>query len=264
MPRGPRKLSATGVYHIMTRGTNKQEIYVGYSDMKKFMKILSNARRIHSFKLYAFCLMPNHNHLVVKDQNNSIHRFMQLINVSYARYFNWKHNRVGHLFQDRYRSEEILTESQLLACIRYVHNNPYKAGMVSSLEKYPWSSYNLYLRDDPEIAIDRESILGLFSEDNIIARKQFMEFSQVHDDNMFLDLHSDSDEQHRISLIQNVIASILTNHNMTVEALCSRSASKNRAEVLQAILQTTGVSVKELSEMLGISSYMIYRSFYEK
>ena len=129
MVRKIRKISQTGYYHVMSRGNNKQIIFRDESDRLKYLSCIKDALKKHNLKLICYCLMSNHTHLVIYDKENQLSLFMLTLNSKYASYFNKKYERVGYLFQDRFRSECIGDERQLLAAYRYVLNNPYKAGL---------------------------------------------------------------------------------------------------------------------------------------
>ena len=132
MPRKERLKSKTGYYHVMIRGIDKQIIFEDEFDKNKFLLCIKNAVNNYEVKVICYCLMINHVHLIIYDSNNSISRFMQSLNCKYAAYFNNKYLRIGPLFHDRYKSEVINDDRQLLAAYRYVLNNPYKAGICSA------------------------------------------------------------------------------------------------------------------------------------
>ena len=144
MPRQRRIASETGVYHIMVRGINKQKIFEHQEDYQKYLQFLSDCKEQVHFDLYAYCLMPNHVHLLLRTEFSDLERIMKCIGSRYASWFNWKYERVGHLFQDRYLSETVEDERYFLTAIRYIHRNPVKAMMVRKPEEYPYSSYPGY------------------------------------------------------------------------------------------------------------------------
>lgn len=145
MPRQRREISKTSVYHIMMRGNEKKDIFIDEEDKMKFIDILIEKKQDEAYYLYAYCLMNNHVHLIIKEGKDELSRIMKRINISYAHYFNDKYDRVGHIFQDRFRSEAIESEAYLLSAIRYIHMNPVKANVVKETSQYSWSSYNLYI-----------------------------------------------------------------------------------------------------------------------
>lgn len=264
MPRGPRKESPTGVYHVMTRGINRQKIFLADTDRKKYLETVKTAKETDHFELYAYCLMDTHIHMVMKVVGNGLQQSMRRINSSYAGYFNWKYDRVGHLFQNRYRSEEILTEKQLLATIRYVHNNPCKAGLVSYPLDYPWSSYHMYCEGMSPGMIEREFILGHFSDNLHEAESQFHIFSIIPDETPFLNYREKVDKEKRIDEAKTAVAATLARHNTSLERLRSRKGTRERNTILRDIMAASDVSVSDLAEILGISTHMIYRAGMQK
>lgn len=145
MARGARKKSETGLYHICQRGNDRQIIFEDDSDRERYLSILDEAFQGNGVRLLAWCLMPNHVHLLIDDPNDRIDIAMHRIGSLYAMYFAKRWSRVGHVFEGRYRSKPINSESHLLEAFRYIHNNPPNAG-ISPAETYKWSSYSEYLR----------------------------------------------------------------------------------------------------------------------
>ena len=145
MPRTARITLENSCYHIITRGNQKQLVFRDAADYEKYLSILTNYKKRYKFRLYCFCLMPNHVHLVVEVQNPLVlNKIMRGLNLSYTLYFNSRHEKVGHLWQDRFKSKIIEKDAYLLECINYIEANPVRASLASSLERYTWSSY--YLR----------------------------------------------------------------------------------------------------------------------
>jgi len=128
MPRMPRKPSGSGYYHVVSRGIGKQVLFEETEDYERYLETLRRFLPENSISLIAYCLMENHVHLLVH-ADSGLERAMKQIAVSYSYYFNAKYDRVGHLFQDRYMSEPVEDERYLLAAVRYIHNNPPKAGI---------------------------------------------------------------------------------------------------------------------------------------
>ncbi|MBS4030312.1 MAG: transposase [Clostridiales bacterium] len=261
MPRGPRQRSQTGVYHVMVRGINKSELFFDKQDKRKYLEILLNIKQDDMFELYAYCLMPNHVHLLIKEKNDVLSNSMKRIGIRFVNFINWKYERVGHLFQDRFKSEEILTLEYLLACIRYIHDNAKKAGMVTHPIQYPWCSYSAYLQDSNAPGLlDKEFILGLFSEDKAIAKKEFIRFSSTGNEDIFLDIDGKDDKEERLVEAKTTISHVLTKYNVKPEMLKERGYAGIRTRVIREIRQSSQVTVQELSDLLGISKSMVYRS----
>ena len=145
MARKPRTQSKTGIHHIMLRGINKQKIFYDKEDSYKFLKILSQTKEKLDFDIFAYCIMNNHVHLLIKEKENTIGQIIGIIASKFATWYNTKYERVGYLFQDRFKSEAVETNEYLLTVIRYIHQNPVKAELCKKVEEYEFSSYNEYL-----------------------------------------------------------------------------------------------------------------------
>jgi REP element-mobilizing transposase RayT len=129
----------------MFRGINKQILFEDEEDYEKFLQVLKECREKSGFELYAYCLMGNHAHILLKVGNEGIEQIVKRIGVRYVYWYNWKYGRSGHLFQDRYKSEPVDSEAYFLTVLRYIHRNPVKAGICKTAEEYRWSSYGYYL-----------------------------------------------------------------------------------------------------------------------
>ena len=141
MPRIKRVTLENGCYHIITRGNQKQSVFQATEDYQRYLYLLSKYKRKFGFKLYCFCLMPNHVHLLIQVSDpNVLNKIMRGLNLSYTLYFNFRYKKVGHLWQDRYKSRIIQQDAYLLECINYIEANPVRASLAGEIEEYPWSS----------------------------------------------------------------------------------------------------------------------------
>ncbi len=145
MPRAAREKSRTGRYHIMLRGINQQQIFEEDEDYQRFIEILKDCKEICGYELYAYCLMGNHIHLLIKEKTEPIEQIVKRIGARFVYWYNVKYQRVGHLFQDRFKSEVVEDQTYFNTVLRYIHQNPKKAGICEKLEDYPYSSYNEYV-----------------------------------------------------------------------------------------------------------------------
>lgn len=154
MARHARIQSGTGIYHIMLRGVNHQDIFMYDDDRIKFVQILAQQLSPKDdlglplparCTIYAYCLMPNHVHLLMRESSEAIGETMKRIAQTYAHYFNWKYQRIGHLFQERFRSEPVNDMAYFITLLRYIHQNPVAGGLTKTVEDYPWSSWHEYL-----------------------------------------------------------------------------------------------------------------------
>ncbi|MDD5691701.1 MAG: transposase [Candidatus Omnitrophica bacterium] len=142
MARAARLTLENACYHIMTRGNQKQTTFIENEDFVKYFKLIKHYKRKYGFKLYGYCLMPNHVHLIVTlGRPVKLGKIMQGLNQTYTMWFNKKYNKVGHLWQGRYKSMLIQKNKYLLDCIEYVEMNPIRAKMNKSPFDYPWNSW---------------------------------------------------------------------------------------------------------------------------
>ena len=161
------------IYHIYNRGNGKQNIFLEENDYRFYLNRLREALLKHDASLVCYALMPNHIHLVVKQENDiPIHKFISSLHTSYSMFFNKKSHRYGHLFQDRFKQVIVETDEQLLQLSKYVHLNPVAAGLAEKPWKYFWSSYQEVMGANPlslcqkEILIDSMvSLTGIDKED---------------------------------------------------------------------------------------------------
>ncbi len=142
MSRGARILIENVCYHIFNRGNQKQNIFLEDSDYEKFLQILKHYKKKYHFRLNAYCLMPNHFHLIIEiRKTNELAKIMQGLTQTYTVWFNNKYNKTGHLWQGRFKSMLIQKDKYLIDCLKYIELNPIRANIVSSPEDYSWSSW---------------------------------------------------------------------------------------------------------------------------
>ena len=192
MPRVAREKSSTGIYHVMLRGINRQIIFEDGEDYQKFLETLKSFQKKSGYVVYAYCLMSNHIHLLMKEEAEDLGIVFRRLGASFVYWYNWKYSRRGHLFQDRYKSEVVETENYFLTVLRYIHQNPYKAGVVNDIADYRWSSYGEYVGGSSHLRLcDVELGLSLFSSDRVKAVKLFKEFNLEENRDRCLDIDLD-------------------------------------------------------------------------
>jgi putative transposase len=147
MPRKPRQEVAGGVHHVFARGNDRRDIYLDDVDRHAYLAILGQVIRWKRWLCLAYCLMPNHVHLLLETPHENLGAGMQTLHGSYAQRFNERHGRVGHLFQGRFGSVHITSDEQLWTTIGYVALNPVRAGLCEEAEGWAWSSHAATLGD---------------------------------------------------------------------------------------------------------------------
>lgn len=262
MPRGPRIKSATGVYHIMFRGINRMGIFMDDQDNQKLLDILDNISLQGEYATYAYCLMKNHMHLLLKEGNDSISRSMKRIGISYSYYFNKKYERAGHVFQDRYKSEAVENERYLLACARYIHNNPVKAELVKNPEDYKWSSYSDYIYEKHECSgnVNTGFILNIFDKNRKSAIEAFRKFSLAKEEKeKFIDIDDEEDNADRDKDMTENIDQVLKKYGLSIDSLSNCKDKTKIYEAIRELKALEGISVRRLSKIISIDRNIINR-----
>ena len=144
MARKPRIHYSGALYHVMLRGNAKQTIFTEAVEYQQFEKILAQGLEVHQVKLHAYCWMKNHVHLALQVTETPLSKLMQSLSQRYTVWFNHRHERVGHLFQGRYKDILVDSDQYLLELIRYIHLNPVRANLVADPENYSYSSHRAY------------------------------------------------------------------------------------------------------------------------
>lgn len=248
MSRNLRLESPTGLYHVMQRGTGKQIIFEDENDYDRYIRKLIECRDKFHFKIIGYCLMNNHVHLLIRTDSISIlSSFMRDIGSSYAKYYNVKYDHSGHVFQDRYLSEIIRDERYLLECLRYIHNNPVKAG-ISNRENYCWSSYNDYIYGKG--IADTEEILEIFG-----GSENFKVFSKERDLAVPLECEMPDD---KLALGLTIINDEL-GHKYNNGFIVKKLIKEVRDKVLRR-LRREGFSYKQIELLTGVSKRIIQRA----
>lgn len=251
MPRQSRKQSATGIYHIMIRGINRQRIFEDHEDCEVFISTLLRSKEKIGFALYGYCLMGNHIHLLIKEQK-SLALAMQSVCSSYVYWYNGKYDRIGHLFQERYKSEAVETDDYLLTVLRYIHQNPVKAGITTGVDGYPWSSYHEYIGEQD--IVDTDLILGLFATEEDTARARFITYMSE----MTQDACLDYEEKRRIT--DEEIIKIIKEQYKIEKGMFHLMDRKKLDEALKSLKSINGVTIRQIVRVTGVSKFIVEKA----
>ena len=183
----PQRIEYEGaVYHVTVRGNEKKAIFTEDNDRERFIKVMEDSVQRFDVRLYLFCLMTNHVHLVLETPRGNLSRFMQRLQTAYTTYFNKRHRRSGHLMQGRYGACLVQEDEYILKLSRYVHLNPVFVKSIKSqpirerirlLRQYPWSSYRSYIgKCKPLAMIDHRPILTMMSKSKAQQRRVYQRF----------------------------------------------------------------------------------------
>lgn len=259
MPRKAREKSQSGIYHVILRGANRQEIFHEDEDSLRFLEIVEKNAKISEIKVFGWCLMGNHVHLLLGEGIEELSVTMKRIGVSFAWYYNWKYGTTGHLFQDRFRSENVENDQYLLTVIRYIHQNPVKAGMVKRVEDWKWSSCHNYYGRTPyfPVLLERDLILSMFSTDRTTAIALFKEFNKIESTCNCIDDGQRSrsrmtDEDAKSKIIKQIAG--------TEIALVKTLPKCQRDEVFRKVKEIEGVTHRQAARIFGVSPSLIFKA----
>lgn len=236
----------------MIRGINRQTIFEDEEDKRRFLDTLRKYRENNHFELYGYCLMDNHVHLLLKEKEDSLSMLMKRISSSYVYWYNRKYRRCGHLFQERFNSENVDNDSYFRTVLRYIHQNPLKAGLITNIFESKWSSIHEYVHGKK--IVDTDFPLRLFSIRPDKALRLFIEYMQQSNEDECLDVSINvrlRDDEVRVYLKEWGISHSSQLQNMEKES---------RDEVLARLKALDGVSLRQISRITGISKSVIQRT----
>ena len=251
MPRAARMRSKTGIYHIILRGINKQTIFEDEEDRERFIQTLGEYKEKSEYKIYAYCMMGNHIHILLKEEKEDLGIVIKRIGASYVYWYNWKYDRTGHLFQDRYKSEVVEDNKYLLTALRYIHQNPLKSGIVKGIQEYKWSSYTEYI--GKEKIVDIDFILDIFNNDRKRAISQFEEFHKEEGIIECLDI----DEKRRIKDVEAI--EIIKNTCNIIHCMDIQKVNKVDRDKYLKIIMEQGLSTRQIARFTGISRGIVLK-----
>jgi REP element-mobilizing transposase RayT len=267
MPRTARIKGEFSTYHVIIRGNERKNIFLSDDDKTRFIDTLKRMKDKYNYKLEAYCLMDNHVHLLINDNGNDISKILKSISISYVYYFNYAYKRIGHLFQDRFKSELVDNNNYLMIVSAYIHNNPVKADIVNSPEMYKWSSYNYYIgaKNDKDDFVETDRILSQFSNQpkkaciayrNYVLR--FEPMSEILDieEDRYLYKKENSDYIDSFEAALKIVQQELEIVHKNFEQLNKDKGL--RLELIKRLRKNSNLSLKEIGQLCGgISQSMV-------
>ena len=180
MPRSPRQLIDGGCYHLIARGNNRQFIFTRPEAFEHFLSLLLRAKHRYPSRLYHYCLMSNHLHLLLQiEQAPHLPKFMQGLLQGYGRWYKGQAPFVGHLWQGRYKSPRVHQESYFLEAGRYIERNPLRANLVADLKDYRWSSYRVYALGAQDPLVDEDPYYAQLGTTPPARQRAYREFVRL-------------------------------------------------------------------------------------
>ena len=248
MPRRARQISETGIYHIVLRGVNRQTIFEDEEDNERYLSLLKRYKEICGYKLYAYCLMSNHIHLLLKAENESISVIVQRIASSYVHWYNLKYCRVGHLYQSRFSSEPIDNDRYFLAVLRYIHQNPVHAGLCKDATDYRYSSHRDYIECDSGL-VDIEFVFSMMDKDAFIRLNNEPVAKKCLDDDYVRLRLNDADAK----IVMHDVSKCTSAAEF--QSLCHDERNHYITE-----LKERGLSIRQISRLTGVSFAIVRKA----
>lgn len=246
MPRAARKKSNSGIYHIMLRGINRQQIFEDEEDRERFLSTLENYKDLCGYQIYAYCLMGNHIHILLKEGREDLTQVFKRIAGSFVYWYNWKYHRCGHLFQDRFKSEPVEDDAYFLTVLRYIHQNPVKARICKLAENYPYSSMQEYLTFSK--IVDTHFALSLLS------LEQFVAYHREENEDRCLEINDQfrtTDEEAKMLILKMAKCKNISEFQLLDQNVRNACIQK---------LHQKGVSIRQISRLTGLSKKIVERN----
>ena len=245
----------SNLYHVTTRGVARQIIFESDGDRAFFGKLLRENLVILDGKVYAWCFMENHVHLLFNLELANISVLMRNVQSRYASYFNLKYDRVGHLFQSRFDSVAIQDERQLLSVVRYIHRNPLDLG-VMDLEEYQWSSYREYLGkpffSSTDFVLELLGGVAEFKRLHMLDDKEFEKGDEWVETICAKGTIAKNERESDVLEAQSILGGLTP--------LAIGSLPKPQRDKALAELRAAGFTIAQISRMTGIGRNIIQRA----
>lgn len=246
MPRLARQKSESSFYHVLLRGIGKQNIFEDDEDRRRFIETMERYKKELGFEIHAYCLMGNHIHILIKDVKRQIELIIKKIAGSYAYYFNWKYERVGHVFQDRFKSEPIESDEYYLTVLRYIHQNPEKA-KIEMASQYKWSSYADY--------IDGSGLIEtLFALEMLGGEAGYVTFMEAKEEKICLEISE------QVRLTDEKAIAIIKKKTKVKNMQEIQQLDIDKRDTILAMLKKEGLSIRQISRLTGINRGVVLKA----
>ena len=275
-------------YHVMNRGRRGEKVFLLRQDYTGFIDLLKESCKMWGIRIGAYCLMPNHYHLLIQTPEANLSRCMRHINGVYTQRFNRRHLKDGQLFRGRYKSILVDADNYLLELLRYIHRNPLRAGIVDRLDDYMWSSHKGYLSESRQWKwLAKDSLLCILEENNVKWRSKYISFVEkeipeqietifnagklpsILGTEKFLEqikkkyykkkLHKDIPQSRILAPgMEKIIRVVCNRYQVSADELCKPRRGRNneaKKAAIYLIRKYTGLSLIEISKQFNMSNY---------
>lgn len=255
MPRRPRIISPSGIYHITLRSINQRIIFEEDADFQKFLFILSDCKESFDIDIYAYCLMNNHIHLLLQSNHDTLSSFFQSFGARFVRWYNNKYSRVGHMFQDRFFSVPIESDEQFLQTLVYIHNNPVEAGICRYPSEYRWSSFNAFYGEKNPLVTLPFSIEKAGSKEDL--HHYFASENSLENDALFSNDHL---EPHHFLTDENALEIFKAKTGLSSTSEVNKLTRIQRNKYI-IVLRNNGLTQKQIARLMDISVSTVKRVY---
>lgn len=257
MPRTSRRLSNSKVYHIILKGIDGQTIFYNDQDRKFFLKQISITKKEFNYIIYAYCLMVNHVHLVIKSEDVLLASLMKSLQVRYVNYFNKKYKRTGPLMQNRFKSKNVENIEYFLEVCRYVHRNPENAGIMNT-QNYEWSSYKEYT--GKERIINKRALLYYFNNDIEYFKRYTLKKDNVEEINSFIEYEM-IDKLVDDQLIHYIMNKFKINNVQDVPSFFKNKNKEELEKILKEISNIEGTNITQVARITRLGRRTIEKTW---
>lgn len=275
MSRKPRVHYHGALYHVLTRGNNKNRIFLNDKDKDIYLKKMRKYLDRYGGKALAYALLDNHCHFLIQVTDIPLSKIMQLVQQTYTSFYNKKYNRSGHVFEQRYKAILVNKDDYLLTLIKYIHFNIVKAG-VSGLD-YKYSSHSEYVKGK-SIICNINEVLGLLADNKRSAISRYCRLMSIDEDlkhlvDQYYSLNTQSVDEDRLEhihtsmLINEIIKQFEEKYLIKIDLLKGRHYRRKyidiRDEFIVEVVKNRVMSQIELATFLGVSPQLVYKIWSE-
>ena len=255
MPRCAREKSESGIYHIIMRGINRQSIFEDEEDYFQYLNAIRRYKEKCGYQIYAYCLLGNHVHLLLKIGQEPLEQVMRRLCGSYVYWYNNKYQRIGNLFQDRFKSEPVIDDMYFQTVLRYIHRNPVKAGLVTHANEYKWSSFHEYVNQSSLVSVN--FFFEMISNDRKKAVLFFIEYTNEENGQSCLDIDNDI----KMRITDEVARDIVKRECRLMDAKgIQKLDCVTRNGYLRMLKNKYSLSIRQIERITGINRGIVLKA----
>lgn len=256
MPRKAREKSKSGLYHIVIRGNNGQDIFSDEQDKREFLQVLELCRNVDGMLLFTWALFHDHAHFILREENISIANMLKHITTKYVRGHNKRHGESGRLLHDRYLSEPIDSEEDLMRCIRYVMTHGERLHAAQDFRDDPCGAWQEYIKQEGSSEkVEVDIIFGLLADDWQEASELFHAFLNLQNSDEFIDTGTE-----RIIFSDERIRGMIAARYGVEDGDLSKIEKERQAEIIRELKAVNGISIRRLARASGLTKFIVEKA----